>query len=138
MAVYSSMMIEASAARVFRPVHKGGPAGLVVLQGRTQDAIHWLVIAGFEGSALPAQLTNPAIAPVPGAADSWRLSCDEGDFSLRARSVDRLEERPALFAPMHRRFALSRSDRVAVRVLLWLLRVPGGARMLRHWHEQRG
>jgi len=38
---------------------------------------------------------------------------------------------------MHRTFALRTSDRIAVRILLWLLRLPGGARLLRRWHVKR-
>jgi hypothetical protein len=39
---------------------------------------------------------------------------------------------------LHRAFALSRADRLAVRVLLGLLRLPGGSRLLRLWHSRRG
>jgi hypothetical protein len=85
-------------------------------------------------------LTDPVIeslasgdAPRPG----WRLRSSEGQFEFRALAVDQLEERPALYEPLHLPFALRRSDRAAVRVLLWLLRMPGGARLLRIWHTQR-
>jgi hypothetical protein len=97
-----------------------------------------IVISGFQGPALPAQLTSPAIELASGAAGEWRLTCAEGEFRFRARAVDQLTERPALFTPLHRPFALSGADRLAVRVLLWLLRLPGGARLLRFWHARRG
>ncbi|MGE0032040.1 MAG: hypothetical protein AB7T20_13065 [Steroidobacteraceae bacterium] len=123
---------------VFRVVERGGPAGRVVLRRQARDAVHWLVISGFQGPGLPARLTDPAIEPAADAAGAWHLCCAEGEFHFHARAVDRLATRPALFTPLHRPFALSGTDRLAVRVLLWLLRLPGGARLLRHWHARRG
>jgi len=110
----------------------------MVLRRQARDAVHWLVISGFQGPELPAALTDPAIEPAADTAGAWYLRCAEGEFQFRARAIDRLATRPALFTPMHRPFALSGADRIAVRVLLWLLRLPGGARLLRHWHARRG
>jgi hypothetical protein len=138
MAVYSSAMVESGGAPVFRIVERDGPAGRLVMQQESGDAAQRLVIAAFRGPELPPRLTNPVIEPVSGSADAWRLGCAEGEFHFQARAVDRLTEHPALFAPMHRAFALSGTDRIAVRVLLWLLRLPGGARWLRLWHARRG
>lgn len=123
---------------VFRVVESGGPGGRRVLRRQAHDAVQWLVISGFQGPELPAQVTNPVIDPAPDAAGAWHLRCAEGEFQFRARAIDRLATRPALFTPLHRSFALSGADRLAVRVLLWLLRLPGGARLLRHWHARRG
>lgn len=131
-------MNEQAEARAFRVVERGGPAGRMVLRRQARDAVHWLVISGFQGPDLPAQMSDPAIDPAPDAAGVWHLRCTEGKFQFRARAVDRLATRPALFTPLHRPFALSGTDRLAVRVLLWLLRLPGGARLLRHWHARRG
>lgn len=131
-------MNERAETQVFRVAERGGPAGRMVLCRQSRDATHWLVISGFEGPELPAQVTDPALEPAADAAGAWRLRCAEGEFQFRARAVDRLATRPALFAPLHRPFALSGTDRLAVRILLWLLRWPGGARLLRHWHAQRG
>lgn len=131
-------MNEPSEAQAFRVVERAGPAGRLVLRGQERDAIHWLVISGFEGPDLPAQVTDPAIEPAPHSAGAWQLRCAEGEFQFRARAVDRLVTRPALFAPLHRPFALAGTDRLAVRILLWLLRLPGGARLLRNWHARRG
>src|SRR5512134_770555 len=125
-------------ARMFRVVERGGPAGRLVLRCQARDSVHWLVISGFEGPELPVQVTDPAIEPAADSAGAWQLRCAEGEFQFRARAVDRLVTRPALFAPLHQSFALSGTDRLAVRVLLWLLRLPGGARLLRHWHARRG
>ncbi len=46
--------------------------------------------------------------------------------------------RPELYAELHRPFALGRGERLAARVLLALLRLPGGAALLRRWHASRG
>jgi hypothetical protein len=49
-----------------------------------------------------------------------------------------IEERPDLFEPLHRPFALGRGERLVARLLLALLRLPGGAVLLRRWHAGRG
>ncbi len=46
--------------------------------------------------------------------------------------------RPDLYAALHRPFALGRGERLAARILLALLRLPGGASLLRRWHATRG
>lgn len=131
-------MNEPAETRAFRVVECGGPGSRLVLRRQARDAVHWLVISGFQGPELPAQVTDPAIEPAPDPAGVWHLRCAEGELQFHARAVDRLATRPTLFAPLHRSFALSGADRLAVRVLLWLLRLPGGARLLRHWHARRG
>ncbi len=47
-------------------------------------------------------------------------------------------ERPELFATLHQPFALGRGERMAARVLLALLRLPGGGGLLLRWHARRG
>ena len=54
------------------------------------------------------------------------------------RTLERIEMRPSLFADLHRPFALGAGERVAARCLLALLRLPGGAKLLRAWHARRG
>jgi hypothetical protein len=54
-----------------------------------------------------------------------------------ARATDRIAMRPSLFAALHRPFALGRGERLAARCLLALLRLPGGAKVLRAWHARR-
>jgi hypothetical protein len=54
------------------------------------------------------------------------------------RVVERIEMRPSLFAGLHRPFALGAGERIAARALLALLRLPGGAKLLRAWHARRG
>jgi hypothetical protein len=46
-------------------------------------------------------------------------------------------ERPDLFDELHRPFALGRGERLVARLLLALLRLPGGAGLLRRWHSGR-
>lgn len=48
-----------------------------------------------------------------------------------------IAERPDLFDELHRPFALGRGERLAARLLLVLLRLPGGAGLLRRWHARR-
>jgi hypothetical protein len=107
-----------------------------VLRADADDRRCLFVLAGYQGPELPHRLTEPALVR-DGAADGWRLDAAEGRFSFRARAVDRFEERPSLYSPLHRPFALTAGDRVAVRILLWLLRLPGGASLLRRWHSHR-
>jgi len=130
-------MNEPDQGRVFRVVESSGPAGRLVFCRQERDALHRFVIAGYQGPGLPERLTDPVIEAVSGSAGAWRLRCAEGEFEWRALAVDRIVERPAIYAPLHRSFALSRTDRLAVRVLLWLLRLPGGPRWLRRWHARR-
>jgi hypothetical protein len=55
----------------------------------------------------------------------------------RGREIERIEMRPSLFAALHRPFSLGAGERLAARALLALLRLPGGARLLRAWHAGR-
>jgi hypothetical protein len=45
--------------------------------------------------------------------------------------------RPDLYAELHRPFSLGRGERLVARILLALLRLPGGAGVLRRWHARR-
>ena len=138
-AVYSFQMPESSAVP-FRVDPQRTNAERLVLRAASDDRPRYLVIARFRGPALPATLTNPAVAAVGEAGDpmsAWRLTSVEGQFEFRARTVEFIEECPSLYEPLHRPFALRRRDRLAVRVLLRLLRLPGGAIWLRRWHARR-
>lgn len=121
-------------APVYRIVSRG-PAARLVIRGATADGADLIVIAGYDGPVLPDALTGPAIASTGG--DRWRITAAEGAFDFAARGLDRIALRPSLFEPMHARFALSRADRIAVRVLLRMLRFPGGTRILRWWQRLR-
>lgn len=106
-----------------------------MLQQDDGDGSRLIVCSGYEGPELPASITGPELAE--GSGGRWSLRCREGSFEFRARTVQRLEERPSLYAPLHRGFALSATDRLAARLLLALLRLPGGARLMRFWHSHR-
>lgn len=139
-AVYILCMHAASDASAFQVFGPAEPAGRVVLRQASPGDARLIVISGYRGPRLPDALTGPAIAPAPGMPAQparWRLSAAEGTFEFEAGTVDFIEERPSLYAPLHRAFALSTSDRWAVRLLLWALRLPGGARLLRRWHGHR-
>jgi hypothetical protein len=64
------------------------------------------------------------------------------DYHLRMPDIAsadfQIVERPELFALLHRPFELARGERLAARMLLALLRLPGGAGLLLRWHARRG
>lgn len=133
-------MADAETTNDYRVVERGGPGGRVLLRGGSGDRTSHLVVAGFRGVDWPELLTNAVVETRGGAAGnagSWRLSSDQGHFDFEASAVDRLETRPGLYESLHRPFALTAGNRLAVRVLLALLRLPGGARLLRRWHSRR-
>ena len=138
-AVYSPAMPESGESQVFR-IEPGRAAGPLRFRNDAGDRRRFIDIARYQGPALPAALTDPVVEALRDpdrAPRSWRISCAEGRFEFRALAVEQLEECPALYEPLHRPFRLGTSDRLAVRVLLWLLRLPGGAGLLRRWHAHR-
>jgi hypothetical protein len=92
-------------------------------------------ISGYRGDRLPSRLHDARIAP-PGDA-GWRLSCREGDYGFEARGLEVHEPHPGLFDDLVAGHALGSRDRLMVRCLLRLLRLPGGERLLRTWHARR-
>jgi len=70
------------------------------------------------------------------------VTATAADYHLRMPEITstglQIAGRPELFARLHRPFALGRGERVAARVLLALLRLPGGAALLLRWHAGRG
>lgn len=136
---YSLRMAGATETNHYRVIERGGPGGRLVLRAVDGDRTNYLVVAGFRGGDWPEAISNlQVVARESAAAGSWRLSSDQGRFDFAAQAVDRVETRPALFEQLHRPFALTATDRIAVRLLLALLRLPGGARLLRSWHSRRG
>ncbi len=136
-AVYSLPVSQPDAAQIFRIVERDGPAGRVILRSVAGGPVRQFVIAGFQGTELPATLSAPVIEPETGDSGAWRLTAGDGAYRFRARAVDEFEVHPQLYESMHREFALKGTDRVAARLLLWLLRLPGGPRLLRFWHSRR-
>jgi hypothetical protein len=132
-------MPEAAQPDVYR-MQPGKSTGPLRFRNDAGDRRRSLVIARYEGPQLPATLTGPAIERIGVAGrmpQGWRMTCAEGRYEFRAQAVEQLDECPSLYEPLHRSFRLSGSDRIAVRVLLWLLRLPGGAALLRRWHAHR-
>ena len=99
-----------------------------------------VVITGYRGPVLPRLIHDPRLQPAGETADpgAWRLGCREGEFTFSARSIEHHEALPQLFDPLLAGFALRSRDRAVVRVLLRLLRLPGGAWLMRAWHASRG
>ena len=124
-----------TAVTAFRVVERQGPFSRLVLRHRADEATRLIIISGYRGGALPERITQPELAQ--GTGDDWRLSCAEGVFTFSARGIDRIDLRPGLYEPMHVRFKLSGADRIAIRVLLRMLRFPGGTRVLRWWESLR-
>ena len=132
-------MPESSESQVYR-IESGRPADPLRYRNDAGNRRCLLVIARYQGPKLPKTLTNPVVDAVGDpdqASRNWRIRCTEGRFEFRALGVEQLEECPALYEPLHRPFRLSTADRLALRALLWLLRLPGGAALLRRWHAHR-
>jgi hypothetical protein len=123
------------AATSFRLVDGAGPAQRAVLRADAPGCSEILVLGGYQGPALPAEIRSPKVEPRTGGG--FRIISEQGVLDFDARAVDQIEMRPALFDALHRPFALGAGDRLAIRVLLALLRLPGGAKLLRLWHARR-
>ncbi len=98
----------------------------------------WIDIAGWVAGDLPEVLQDPRFEPEAGAPGRWQLVGAQGEAGFVAGGVTLLEPRPELLGPLGAAFALKPGERRAARVLLALLRLPGGARLLRAWHARRG
>lgn len=134
-------MSQVIASGIFQLLERHGPADRLLLRGQTGDCLRWLVFSGYEGPELPDTLTSTTIRvgdSANGPGTVLRIASNEGSFDCRARTVDCVDECPALYEPLHRQFVMKVTDRLAVRVLLGLLRLPGGARLMRLWHSRRG
>lgn len=110
----------------------------VVLRGQATRGSRLILIAGYDGPELPERLTDVVVEPADSGEQAWCLRCAEGEFRFRASAVERLEGRPDLWEPLHRPFALRPGERRMALLLLALLRLPGGAWLLRRWHGSRG
>lgn len=109
-------------------------AGRIVLEACGPDQAV-LVITGYAGPPLPASLGEASLEPA--GPDAWRLTAAGETIDFAARGVEVLQPQPGLFDDLLVPFALKRRDRRLVGVLLRLLRLPGGAWLLRRWHAQR-
>lgn len=98
----------------------------------------WIDIAGWRGGELPDVLQDPSFHAEVSDPMRWRLRHAGGDSGFVAAGVTLIEPRPWLLDPLGAPFVLRPGERRAARVLLALLRLPGGARLLRAWHARRG
>ena len=123
----------------FTVIQAAADAASVSLVARSSPGLQ-VVIAGYRGPVLPRQIHAPRLQPIDTTAElrAWRLSCREGEFPFMARGVEHHEALPQLFDPLLAEFSLRPRDRTVVRVLLRLLRLPGGAWLMRAWHASRG
>jgi len=109
-------------------------AGRIVLEGNGPDRAI-VVVTGYAGPPLPPGLGECSLEQAgPGA---WRLASAGKKVDFAAGGVEVLQPQPGLFDGLLAPFALKRRDRRLVGVLLRLLRLPGGAWLLRRWHSGR-
>lgn len=94
-----------------------------------------VVVAGYEGPSLPPGLEATVLERL--GERSWRLTTREGAIDFTARGVEWLEPVPQLFDGLLAPFVLKQRERMLVRILLQLLKLPGGAWLLRRWHAGR-
>ena len=134
---YSLRMPEAAAALTFHVVDRDGPAGRLRLRRQLADRVQHVSISGYEGPELPEVLTSATVQADHGGVGAFRITSSQGNFDFRARAVDLVEACPAFYEPLHRKFALTISDRMALHALLLILRLPVGMRLLRLWHSRR-
>lgn len=131
---YHSRM-SGDAAIGMRVVERAGPARRVVLRSGTgRDAELW-VFGGYRGAELPPALENARLEATGGGR--YRILAGGSRYEFGADAVDRITVRPSLFDALHRGFRLGGGERFAARALLALLRLPGGAKLLRFWHAKR-
>lgn len=113
------------------------PAGRVTFSSGA-PAGPWIEIHGLRAGNLPESLTDPVFTPEAGDLGRWRVRHGDGELEFFAAGVTLFEPRAGLFEPLRAAFALRPRERRAARILLALLRLPGGARLLRAWHARRG
>ncbi len=131
-------MTPTDAVETFLTEPPAAPGPRLLLNAEDPAQCSRWVISGYQGPVLPPRLTSPVFERVDsGRPATWRLRSREGEWEFRAIAVDRHEERPELLAPLLAGFALRWHERAAARLLLRLLHLPGGAWLLRRWHERR-
>jgi len=119
----------------YRLVERAGPGRRVQWRAGNGESSAAIVASGYSGREPPLELTQPRL-DVRRDGD-WRIEARETSFDFSARAVDAIDMQPGLFSSLHRPFALKTRERLAARILLALLRLPGGARLLRSWHAKR-
>jgi len=120
----------------YRSARTGTGALLFLPAGQNRAAPRW-ILSGCAGDPLPATIHDPRLERLD-SPGRWRLACREGSFEFTARAVEVQEALPGLFDEMLAPYALRSRDKRVVRWLLRLVRLPGGARLLRSWQARRG
>lgn len=125
-----------NAHRVIRPARAGRP---LVLAPNAGTRIETYVFSDCEADGIPDRLHGLLVEEVGsrGNRARWELACEEGRFALEGRGLEVLAAEPHLFDELLTPFALRARDRKVVGWLLRLLRLPGGAWLLRAWHTRR-
>lgn len=122
----SSRQRELLRLRVARPDNLGqGGCDLFVLQG-------------YDGPVLPRHLPGAILELDVSWEVRGRILAAGREYALKAQALDAFRHDPALFQPLHARFALGGRERLVARLLLKVLRWPVGPRLLRAWHARRG
>lgn len=124
-----------NAKGAYRSVRTGTGA-LVLLPGDQTPAARCWILSGCAGDPLPATIHDPRLERLE-SPGRWRLACREGSFEFTARAIEVQEALPGLFDEMLAPYALRGRDKTVVRWLLRLVRLPGGARLLRSWQARR-
>jgi len=127
--------MQASDIHRFRLVERAGPGQRVQWRASAGIDSAAIVASGFGRAVPPAALADPQLESR--GAGAWRINARDHSFEFEARAVDAVEMRPSLLSGLHQPFALTARERFAARCLLALLRLPGGARLLRNWHAKR-
>lgn len=97
----------------------------------------WIDVAGWLAGDLPERLEDPCFVPPEGDDRRWRLTQGDVASEFVAAGVVLFEPAPMILEALVAPFALKDSERRMARVLLALLRLPGGPRLLRAWHARR-
>jgi len=120
----------------YRVDRRVAPVDLIVLEPDESSA-PCISLHGFHGNALPGRLTDPVIETLSHAGRLYRLTAGDTRIEFQARSV--LAHAPAgpVLVPLVRPFALRPRKRIAVKLLLALLRFPFGGALLAAWHSSR-
>jgi len=113
---------------------RGDGSGQVVFEAQDPQP-RVVVVAGYEGPSLPPGLEASRLERT--GERSWRLTTRDGAIDFTARGVEWLEPLPRLFDGLLAPFVLKQRERALVRILLQLLKLPGGAWLLRRWHDGR-
>jgi hypothetical protein len=127
-----------ASGRFARPPEAAAPRQRIFRSASDPDG-DCIVVAGWRRGELPESLVDPRFERLGESHDArWSLATGAATFEFEAAEVTLLEPRPGLLAPLLAPFGLRPRDHRVLRVLLWLLRLPGGARALRAWHARRG